>query len=150
MNTEELQTLGEEMEQATEEERMGKLKEIFPNFKIKYSKVDTVRNKYGNANRYRLTLENNGEKYNTTFTDSIYNTQRGIVSSKFSMLYCIVSDAQCYNGCTDQFDFMEEFGYEDAKTARKAYEGCKGAMDGLERLVGYEGFEILSNLTYNY
>lgn len=150
MNTEELQGLMNEMEQATEEERMGKVKELFPNFKIKYSKVDTVSNKYGNANRYRLTLENNGEKYNTTFTDSIYNTQCGEVSSKFHMLYCVVTDAQAYKGFTDHFDFMEEFGYEDVKTVRKVYEGCKSAYEGLERLVGQGGLEILDAVTYGF
>lgn len=153
MEQEELFNLQDEMRTATEEERMNKLKEFFPNFRIKHTKIGVINSKYGLANKYRLTLQNGTEKYNTTFTDSIINHSQGKVSSDLNMLYCVVTDAQCYESTVSFHDFCNEFGYdeyEEEKKARKCYEGCQKALEGLERLVGYDGYEILNAITYGY
>ena len=53
------------------------------NFKLSTTKVGVSDR---GANKYRVTLKNNNEKFTTTFTDSLYNTCKGIKSSNISIL----------------------------------------------------------------
>ena len=157
MNTDELNTLTDTMENATEHERMTEIKKHFPQFKIRDTFIGTeckknnFRGTYGDRNQYKVTIYNGAHKFSTTFTDSIYNTQNGKKSSHFDMLYCIVSDMQCvqYNDTFE--DFASEFGYdEDSRSAEKIYKACLKTKDNLERLFGNDGCEILNAVTYGY
>ena len=148
MEQEQLFNLQDSMAEATEEERMLKLRELFPDFRIKATRIGVSPK---GANKYRVTLTNNTETFKTTFTDSICNTYKNTPSSPIDMLYCILMDAQCYDTTVSFHDFCNEFGYdeyEESKKANKCYEGCKKALEGLERLVGYEGYEVLNAIVY--
>ena len=148
MEQEELFELQDKMENASEDERMAKVLEFFPNFKVRTSKIGLSPK---GANKYRVTLQNGAESYTTTFTDSIYNTCNHTPSHKIDMLYCIVMDAQCYESTVSFHDFCCEFGYDEydeRKKAEKCYEGCRKALEGIERLIGCEGYEVLSAITY--
>ena len=147
MNYEELSKIEKEMEDATEEERWNKVLEYFPNFKLSTTKTG-VNNK--GANKYRVTVKNNNEKFTTTFTDSLYNTCKGIKSSNISILYCIIMDAQCYEQNDSLESFCSAFGYdlyEERSKAEKCYYGCEKQYNNIIKLFGNEGYEILSAIT---
>ena len=155
MKQEELFNLQDKMEKATEEERMAELQKNFPNLKLRSAKIgttcekNTFRGTHGDRNKYRITIQNGSQSFSTTFTDSIYNTQKGLKSSNFSMFYCVVADAQCYENDST----LEAFGYdlyEDRRKAQKCFNGCKKAYDNLINLFGLEGYEILNAVTYGF
>lgn len=148
MEWEELEQLENSMEDSTQEERMQKLKEFFPNLKIKSCRMGESPK---GANKYKLTISNGSEQFTSTFTDSLYNTYNNTKSSNFEMLYCIVVDAQCYEQSRTFEDFCDNVCYylED-KRARKCYEGCRRTYENIERLFGYEGYEIINAITYGF
>lgn len=151
IDTDELEEL---MESASEDERLAKVKEIFPQFKITASRIGEKRTNMGLANQYKVTIHNGNSKANFTFTDSIYNTQKGLKSHKFNMLHCIVLDAQCYQDTANKEDFANEFGYdmyEDSKILNRAYKGCERAYNKLiELFYGENGLHVLSAIAYQY
>ena len=148
MNFEELEQLENTMEDSTQEERMQKLKEFFPNLKIKSCRMGESPK---GANKYRLTISNGSEQFTSTFTDSLYNTYNNTKSSNFEMLYCIVVDAQCYEQSRTFEDFCDNVCYDlEDKRARKCYEGCRRTYENIERLFGYEGYEIINAITYGF
>ena len=103
------------------------------------------------ANKYRLTIINGSEQFTSVFTDSLYNTWSNKKSSKFEMFYSIMVDAQCYEQNRTFEDFCDSVCYdlEDSR-ARKCFEGCRRTYENIERLFGYEGYEILNALTYGF
>lgn len=134
-------------------ERMAEVVKNFPRFKIRYQKLTPQQTKHGTANRYQVTITNNAEVYRYTFHDSIYNTQKGEMSSDFNILYCAVLDASCYENADSLEDFASEFGYdlwEDRKEAEKAFNGCKTAYESIIRLFGTDGYELLLAIGENY
>ena len=148
MEWEELEQLENSMEDSTQEERMQKLKEFFPNLKIKSCRMGESPK---GANKYRLTISNGSEQFTSTFTDSLYNTYNNTKSSNFEMLYCIVVDAQCYEQNRTFEDFCDAICYDlEDKRARKCYEGCRRTYENIERLFGYEGYEIINAITYGF
>lgn len=148
MEQDELYTLQDNMERATEEERMAELLKHFPQFKLQTTKVGQDDR---GANKYRVTIKNGSQKFNTTFTDSIYNTCNNTPSSKIDILYCVVMDAQCYDSYNSLEDFADNMGYdlyEERKKAEKCFYGCERAYDNLTSLFGSDGYEILECITY--
>lgn len=148
----ELEALEEAMESATEEERMLKLKEFFPTLKIKAT-IMGESNK--GANQYKVTISNSGEKFNIKFTDSLMNTYNNERSSDIRILYCAVVDAQSYENSRSLEDFADEFGYDicessERRKIEKIYNGCEKAYNDIQRVFGYEGYEILSSVYYCY
>ena len=129
------------------EERIQLVKELFPNFRMKCSKMG-----YDNEgrNKYKITISNGNMPFSTVFYDSIYNTQRDERSDDFNILYCIISDAQSYEYNEYFEDFCNEFGYTDIDKPKKIYNGCKRAYENLTETFGYEGYKTLRDLTYNY
>ena len=139
--------LEEQMEDATEEERMNKVMEYFPNFKLKTCRMGEGKR---GENKYKVTISNQDQKYNTTFTDSLYNTYNNTKSSNFEILYCIISDAISYYYSRTLEDFIDEFGYEDEKQAKRIYDGCRRSYEGLSNLFGEDSIEVFNAITYNY
>ena len=134
-------------------ERMAEVVKNFPTFKIRYQKLTPQQTKYGIANRYQVTITNNAEVYRYTFHDSIYNTQRGEMSSDFNILYCAVLDAEAYDSTRTLEDYADTFGYdlyEDRKHTEKCFEACQKAYESITRLFGTEGYELLLAIGENY
>lgn len=134
-------------------ERMAEVIKNFPRFKIRYQKLTPQQTKHGTANRYQVTITNNAEVYRYTFHESIYNTQRGEMSSDFNILYCAVLDAEAYDSTRTLEDFADNYGYdlyEDRKQAEKAFNGCKTAYESITRLFGTDGYDLLKDIGDNY
>lgn len=76
-----------------------------------------------NRNIYRFTFTNqNGDKANVIFGDSIYNSMEGIEPDLYNILCCISSDMRTYFNSYLFSDFCAEFGYnEDSINAKKTY-----------------------------
>lgn len=148
MEQEELFTLQDTMENASDEERMSTLLLHFPTFKLLTTKVGCDDR---GANKYRVTIKNSDKKFNTTFTDSLYNTYNNTPSSTIHILYCIIMDAQCYDNYSTLEDFADNMGYdlyEERKKAEKCFYACEKTYNSIIDLFGYEGFEILNCITY--
>ena len=126
------------------EERIQLVRELFPNFRMKCSKMGFDSE---GRNKYKITINNGNMPFSTVFYDSIYNTQKGERSDDFNILYCIISDAQSYEY---NEDFCNEFGYMDIDKPKKIYDTCKRAYENLTETFGYEGYKTLRDLTYNY
>ena len=130
---------------------MQAIQEQFPQFKITTTFIEKLKDKYGYANKYKVTIRNGKKRFSTIFTDSINNTQKGIKSPDIDIIYCIVSDAQCvqWNGSFE--DFCSEFGYDtDSRSAERIYRACEKTHDNIQRLFNSDGFDFLSAVTYGY
>lgn len=135
------------IETMTSEERMQLVKGLFPNFKLKTTKMG-----YDNEgrNKYKVTISNGEMPFSTVFYDSLYNTQKGEKSDDFNILYCIISDAQAVEYCDTVEDFMAEFGYSEEDKPNKIFKACQRSYNNLTNTFGHNGYEILSTLTYNF
>lgn len=79
--------------------------------------------------RYNVRLDYNNKSY---FTE--YQTAQEI--DKNDIIYCVLSDAQCYEYTRNIDEFMQEFGYNNGKISEgiKAFEGCKKAFEELSKM----------------
>lgn len=84
------------------------------------------------VNAYWFTIERNGMEYSNTFYDSVYNTQKGIEPTPYSLLSCL----QKYEVGT-YHEFCNEFGYNpyDAES-EKIYTAVVHEEINVQRLFG--------------
>lgn len=110
---------------------------------IKCSKIDLGKSKVTSGNAYRVTLVHGGERCSFVFNDNFKNE-----SDKKDFLYCLFLDAQCYDNARDVWDFAREYfgGYDDMKSARKAYDACRKQYARLHRLFNKAEIELLSTI----
>ena len=78
-----------------------------------------------------------------------------IEPEKKDCLYCILSDASCVESCTDEADFLTEFGYIDGgadqiRKGLKAFRACKRTKKAIERLFTADEIETLQAYFENY
>lgn len=97
------------------------------------------------GNAYRVTMTRNGKSIGFIFNDNIYNE-----SDKNDFIYSLLSDSQAYESTRDLTDFMNEYGYTDAKQARQAYNACKKQSDRLYKLFNTTEIETLEKIFENY
>lgn len=79
----------------------------------------------GMHKEYKLTLSYNGEEYNFTYHDSVYNWQNNQKLNKDDALNSILLDANAYEQSRDEKEFLNEFGYN----VSDLYEDYKNGMD---------------------
>ena len=128
---------------------------------IKSSAVKPLPFVKGNHREYELTLSYNGEEFNFTFHDSVYNYQNNKKLDKDDALNSILLDARCFENCRDEKEFLNEFGYDefdlynyyqdgytfadmyrfaadkdvdDLKAGLKAYKECEKTYNALNRI----------------
>lgn len=69
-------------------------------------------------------------------------------------LYCLLSDASSVDYCTDEVDFLNEFGYiDDAESIRrglKAYKACKRTAAAIDRIFTEDEKTALNEYYENY
>lgn len=97
------------------------------------------------GNAYRVTMTRNGVKIGFIFNDNIYNE-----SDKNDFIYSLLSDSQAYESTRDLTDFMNEFGYTDARQAQKVYNACKKQSERLHKLFNTTEIETLEKIFENY
>lgn len=97
------------------------------------------------GNAYRVTLTRNGKGIGFIFNDNIYNE-----SDKNDFIYSLLSDSQAYESTRDLTDFMNEFGYTDAKQAKQAYNACIKQSERLHKLFNDAEIETLEKIFENY
>lgn len=97
------------------------------------------------GNAYRVTLTRNGVKVGFIFNDNIYNE-----SDKNDLIYSLLRDSQAYEFCYNLADFMNEYGYTDAKQAKQAYDACKKQSERLHKLFNDAEIETLEKIFENY
>lgn len=97
------------------------------------------------GNAYRVTMTRNGVKIGFIFNDNIYNE-----SDKDDFIYSLLQDSQAYEYCYNFDNFMNEFGYTDARQAQKAYNACKKQSERLRKLFNTTEIEMLKKIFENY
>lgn len=124
----------------------------------------------GNHREYKLRLSYNGNEFNFTFHDSVYNWQNNKKLNKMDALNSILLDAHCFENCRDEKEFLNEFGYDEfdlynyyqngysfsdmygfaakkdvdaLKAGLKAYRGCKETYNALNRIFTSEELDEL-------
>lgn len=74
--------------------------------------------------------------------------------TKEDCLYCILSDASSVDYCTDEADFLNEFGYiDDAESIRRglqAFKACQRTAKAIDRLFTEEEKAALNEHFENY
>ena len=108
-----------------------------------FSQIDITWERVGKSSmcsgyEYKVTVfyKGNSEEftYHTNYHDDKDNRE---------LLYCLISDACAYEDNTDILDFKDEFGYDDNKKCREAYNGCKETYEKLHRLFDDETYDVL-------
>lgn len=101
-----------------------------------------------NCYKYTILVQNTRTKTEEVFgfTDSVHNYENDTrikTEEQFAeVLYCVLRDALAVEDCRDILEFMDEFGYEDKKACRKAYNACLHEREQLNNL----GIYLFSNL----
>lgn len=97
-------------------------------------------------NIYTFTLKNANGQYTSTFGDSIYNTEKGIKPTAYSILACL----EKYEHGTFE-EFCNDFRYNDLPLSeypkiKKIYENCKKQYLALCRLFTKEQLNELAEI----
>lgn len=86
--------------------------------------------------------------------DYQYNPSATHKPTKEDCLYCILSDASSVDYCTDEADFLNEFGYidntESIRQGLKAFKTCQRTAKAIDRLFTEEEKEALNEYFSNY
>lgn len=142
--------LVEEMQFAGGEERVTKIKELFPKLKVTITNIGEERNAIGTNYKYRVTITNEGKRMSVTFHDSVANYKRNEEPNMLEVIYSVVQDADSYENCESVEDFASEFGYVDLPFATSIYKACQKEHDSLVRVFGEEGYAKLWACTRGY
>lgn len=75
--------------------------------------------------------------------------------TKEDCLYCLLSDASCVDSCTDEADFLTEFGYIDGgadqvRKGLKAYKACERTAAAIDRIFTEDEKTALNKYYENY
>lgn len=99
---------------------------------------------------YKCKIKYNGKQYSFDYQ---CNTQYKEPNKK-DCLYCLLSDASCFNCFTSVDDFLTEFGYTESlqniRKGEKAYNACKRTAKALDRLFTENEIELLNTYFENY
>ena len=93
------------------------------------------------GNAYMVTLSYKGKRCSFVFNDNYGNA-----SDKEDFLYCLVLDAQSFEGVEGLKEFKNEFGYNSYREAGKAYSACCRQSLRLHRLFTDEEIALLAML----
>ncbi len=83
------------------------------------------------ARHFKCLLKNEGRQATIYFSQGSAHKEDPTLED---VLSAMASDAHVILNCEDAADVMKEFGYEDAKEARRVFKGCQKAKEDLERL----------------
>ena len=135
-----------------EDETLNKLFEICPTLKInivRNSKKDF--SMCGYAYKVTLSKTNNSFKFTVAYNDSVYNSNKGLKPDVNDIMYCLLTDARCFECSRDFKDFCSEFGYsDDSIKALKIYKACKKTRDNLNELFNINELEQIKELYQDY
>lgn len=114
-----------------------------PFYKSKYA--------YNPVYKYYVKLSYNGNSSNFTYYESIYNFQKNVPLNKKDVLYCLLSDMNCFEYTQNLQNFLDEFGYDDnIKQGIKAYKGCKLNSEKLHKIFSSDELEQLQDEFQEY
>ena len=139
-----------------------KLQEVFsivPDLKMYVVRNSKIDGRMGCGLGYNVKLQVFNRTYNTVFNNS--QASGCSVPDPEGIIYCILSDADCYNYSRDFRDFCNEFGYEEYKEdrygnykenteAKKAFNACKKSYEAINRLFTGEQLEQLREVFQDY
>lgn len=99
---------------------------------------------------YKCKIKYNGKQYSFYYQCNANYKE----PNKEDCLYCLLSDASCFNSSTSVDDFLTEFGYTDnlknIRKGEKAYNACKRTAKAIDRLFTEDEIELLNTYFENY
>ena len=99
---------------------------------------------------YKCKIKYNGKQYSFNYQ---CNTNYKKPNKK-DCLYCLLSDASCFNCSISVDDFLTEFGYDDnlqnVRKGEKVYNACKHTAKAIDRLFTTDEIELLNTYFENY
>lgn len=102
---------------------------------------------------YKCVIVNPANRRRFTF-DYQCNPSATHEPTKEDCLYCLLSDASCYECAADVDDFLTEFGYTDSlqsiRKGEKAYKACGRTAAAIDRLFAEEEKAALNEHFENY
>jgi hypothetical protein len=113
--------------------------------KIKITKVYLGKSTQTSGNKYQIIINYNNIKTSMIFNDNYLNK-----SEKKDFICCLILDSMSFENSNSLNDFMREFGYENEKEAKKAYNGCMKQFNKYNKLFTKNEQEQLSKLLENY
>ena len=139
-----------------------KLQEVFkvvPELKVYLTRNSKIDGRIGCGLGYNVKLQVGNRTYSTKFNNSKAEGYK--IPHPEGIIYCILSDAHCYE-CTGSFeDFCDEFGYDrytenrygdikENKEAMRAFNTCERTHIALNRLFTSEQIEQLDDIFQDY
>ena len=111
-----------------------------------YASIDSARKRIGYSSMTRgsdflITMRHNGREESFHFHDNV-NECSGLVD----WLQCLILDMNAYDFTQNTNAFMQEYGYEDMKEAKKVRYQCYLTSKKLHRLFSDEELDILSEI----
>ena len=137
------------------------VKKVIPTLQIKYTRKPKADGRMGCGLGYTVTVKGSHGTYTTTYTITYNNSKPAGYETpdKMDILYCVLSDANCYEYTQDLKDFCLEFGYNEPDEfgyksrmtdGRKAYNACKRAHKRLNEIFTKTEIEKLQELFQDY
>lgn len=133
------------------------VKKVIPTLQVKATRKPEADGRMGCGLGYTVTVKGSHGTYTTTYNNSISAEHR--TPDKVNILYCVLSDANCYEYTQDLKDFCLEFGYNEPDEfgykskmtdGRKAFNACKRAHKRLNEIFTKTEIEKLQELFQDY
>jgi hypothetical protein len=143
------------MEQQKREGKTMTVEKIIDSLKFTFEEADEQKDLFTPSHiLYKCRIINPANNRRYTF-DYQCNPSATHEPEKKDCLYCILSDASCVESCTDEADFLTEFGYIDGgadqiRKGLKAFRACKRTKKAIERLFTADEIETLQAYFENY
>ena len=133
------------------------VKKVIPTLEVKAIRKPQADGRMGCGLGYTVTVKGSHGMYRTTYNNS--KAAGHETPDKVNILYCVLSDANCYEYTQNLKDFCLEFGYSEKnkfgeqpkmKDGLKAYEECKRAYKWLNIIFTKTEIEKLQELFQDY
>ena len=128
---------------------------IIDSLKFTFEEVDEQKDLFTPSHvLYKCRIINPANNRRYTF-DYQCNPSATHEPEKKDCLYCLLSDSSCVESCTDETDFLTEFGYIDGgadqvRKGLKAYKACKRTAAAIDRIFTEDEKTALNKYYENY
>ena len=138
---------------------LQKIFSIAPDLKMTVVRNSKIDGRIGCGLGYNVKLQVGNKTYSTKFNNSKAEGYK--IPHPEGIIYCILSDAHCYESTGSFEDFCDEFGYDrytenrygdikENKEAMRAFNACERTHIALNRLFTPEQIEQLDNIFQDY
>ena len=144
---------------AQDNEKLQEVFKVVPNLRIHVTRNSKIDGRMGCGLGYNVKMLIDGKQYSSVYNNSVASGHK--TPEVEDVLYCILSDAHCYDTTRSFEDFCDEFGYDrytenrygdikENKEAMRAFNACERTYNAMNRLFTPEQIEQLDNIFQDY